>query len=138
MLILLTASKYAVAKPQYLKLCDFPNHHHLYSFPINPITDIYHEDVKIVTLAKHPITKIRYNIVIFKCQVMWNKSISHHYLSRYIKQPYNNSQQRLFLIPVIAIMNCGDKSIKLPKLKRQMQNMYGCLLYLKKFLQDIK
>jgi len=29
---------------------------------------------------------------------------------------------------VIVIMNCGDKSIKLPKLKRHAQNMCGYLL----------
>ena len=61
---------------------------------------------------------------------MWN-SISHHYLSSDIKQPNNNSQEWLFVILVIIIMNCGDKSIKLPKLKRQAQNMFGYPLYLK-------
>jgi len=41
-------------------------------FSINPIIDTYYEDVEMVT-AKLSITKIMYNIVIFKYQVMQNQ-----------------------------------------------------------------
>ena len=78
-------------------------------------------------IAKHSINKIMSNIVIFKYPVM-QSSISCSYLSRYLKQPYNNSQKWLFLILVIVIINYGNKSIKLPKLKRQMHITCGYLL----------
>jgi len=73
-------------------------------------------------IAKDTIIKIRYNIITLKIK-QCDISISHHYLSRYIKQLYNSSHEWLFLILVIVIMNCGDKSIKLPKLNRQIKNM---------------
>ena len=55
-------------------------------------------------------------------------TISHHYLSRYITQPYNNKEELLFLTLVVVIMDFVDKLIKLPNLTRQTRNMFGYLL----------
>jgi len=52
-----------------------------------------------------------------KCEI----NISLHYLSRYIKQLYNNSQEWLFLILVVVIINRGDGSIEVPNLKDKLK-----------------
>jgi len=46
----------------------------------------------------------------------------------YIHQTTTQQLRMTLLILVMVIMNCGDKSINPPKLKRQTQNMC-CYLY---------